>query len=162
MEKPQGMCFYFGKNAFSALRSLWVPKICVAAIGVCVFGALTSVGALFYFYRKKMLIMDILASLYQNIGEKIKRWAIVIFIVEAIASVIGAIVIMVSAEDYWILIVGLLALFLGPLVAWVSSWLVYGFGELLDTCSIVEYYARNSNETLNAIYEHIKADDTKE
>ena len=109
-----------------------------------------------------MLIMDIFASLYQNIGEKIKRWAIVIFIVEAIASVIGAIVIMVSAEDYWILIVGLLVLFVGPLVAWVSSWLIYGFGELLDTCSIVEYYARNSNETLNAIYEHIKADDAKE
>ena len=35
----QGMCFCFGKNAFSALRSLWAAKgFCVATNGAAFFG----------------------------------------------------------------------------------------------------------------------------
>lgn len=73
--------------------------------------------------------------MYDNIGEKIKGLAKAIFIVESIAAVIAGIALMASDED--LIPIGLLVLVLGPVVAWVSSWLLYGFGELIDkTCDI--------------------------
>ena len=71
-------------------------------------------------------------NLYKNIGEKIKGWAKWVFIIGAISSIIGALGMLFSAEDEWMLIVGLLALVVGPLVAWVSSWLLYAFGQITD------------------------------
>ena len=45
--------FTYGKNAYSLFCVLWlVVKICVATIGVCVFGAQASVCALFVFGGK--------------------------------------------------------------------------------------------------------------
>ena len=41
--------------------------------------------------------------------------------------------------DEELIIYGLLTILLGPIVAWVSSWTLYGFGELVDkTCEIAE------------------------
>ncbi len=77
--------------------------------------------------------------MYDNIGEKIKGLAKATFIVEAIAAVITGIAFMAADED--MIPVGLLVMILGPIIAWVSSWLLYGFGELIDkTCDI----ARNT------------------
>jgi hypothetical protein len=73
--------------------------------------------------------------MYDNIGGKIKGLAKAGFIVEAIVAVITGIALMASDDD--LIIVGVLVLLLGPIVAWVSSWLLYGFGEIIDkTCSI--------------------------
>ncbi len=78
--------------------------------------------------------------MYDNIGGKIKGLAKAIFIVEAIAAVITGIALMASDED--MIPIGLLVMVVGPLVAWISSWLLYGFGELIDkTCDI----ARNTH-----------------
>ena len=73
--------------------------------------------------------------MYNNIGGKIKGLAKAVFIVGAIAAVIMGIALMASNED--MTPIGLLVMAVGPLVAWVSSWLLYGFGELIDkTCDI--------------------------
>jgi hypothetical protein len=78
--------------------------------------------------------------MYDNIGGKIKGLAKAVFIVEAIAAVITGIALMASDED--MIPIGLLVMVVGPLVAWASSWLLYGFGELIDkTCDI----ARNTH-----------------
>lgn len=78
--------------------------------------------------------------MYDNIGGKIKGLAKATFIVETIASVITGIFFMASDED--MIPIGLLIIVLGPIIAWVSSWLLYGFGELIDkTCDI----ARNTH-----------------
>ena len=68
--------------------------------------------------------------MYDNIGGKIKGLAKAFFIVEAIAAVIAGIALMAIDED--LILFGALALILGPVVAWVSSWLLYGFGELIE------------------------------
>lgn len=65
---------------------------------------------------------------YDNIGGKIKDLAKASFIVEAIAAVITGIVLGVDTEEWWCALI----LFCGPIVAWVSSWLLYRFGELID------------------------------
>jgi len=74
-----------------------------------------------------------LDNLYENIGGKIKNWAKWIFIVEAIGSIITAFVLPTASgdPDDFILISFLIAI-LGPLVAWVSSWLLYAFGEMVE------------------------------
>ena len=86
-----------------------------------------------------------LDNLYSNIGSKIKNWAKWVFIVEAIASVIGAICMMASAEDSWMLVVGMIVLVVGPLIAWVSSWLLYGFGEIIVKLTAIERNTRSTN-----------------
>ena len=73
--------------------------------------------------------------MYDNIGGKIKGLATAIFIIEAIVGIIYGIALMATDED--LILIGLLVLVGGPIVAWVSSWLIYGFGELIDkTCDI--------------------------
>ena len=76
---------------------------------------------------------------YDNIGEKIKGWAKWVFIIGAISSAVAAIVLMASAEDAAVLIIGIIMLIVGPLVSWVSSWLLYGFGEVIDTLDVIAY-----------------------
>ena len=84
-------------------------------------------------------------GLYANIGKKIKGWAKGTFIVEAVVAVITAVFVLISAveEGEAEAFLGALAiLILGPLVAWVSSWLLYGFGELVDKTSANEENTR--------------------
>ena len=80
--------------------------------------------------------------MYDDIGEKIKGLAKVMFIVGAIAAVIGGLVLLVDK----FLAIGLLTLFLGPVVAWVYSWLLYGFGELIDNACIIAANTRASKK----------------
>ena len=71
-----------------------------------------------------------LDKLYTNIGKKIQTWAKWIFIVEAIGAIIAGFVLI--AEDVHLILVALLTVILGPIAAWVSSWLMYGFGKLIE------------------------------
>ena len=80
--------------------------------------------------------------MYDNIGGKIKQWAKVVCIAEAIVAVIGAIVMMATAEDGTMIGMGFLVLILGPLAAWVSSWLLYGFGEIIVKLTQIEENTR--------------------
>ena len=79
--------------------------------------------------------------MYNNIGKKIKGLAKGTFIAEAVAAIITGFILFVTGLDSWehrdLALVGPLVIALGPIVAWVSSWLLYGFGELVDkTCDI--------------------------
>jgi hypothetical protein len=84
-----------------------------------------------------------LDGMYIDIGKKIKGWAKWIFIVGAFASVIGAVGMLFAAEDGWVIITALLTLVLGPMLAWVSSWILYAFGELVEKTSANEQNTRN-------------------
>lgn len=80
--------------------------------------------------------------MYDNIGGKIKGLAKWTFAVEAIAAVICGFMLIV--EDFDMILLGLLVIAVGPLVAWAFSWLLYGFGELIDNTDII---ARNTRGT---------------
>ena len=70
-------------------------------------------------------------KLYEGIGKKIQSLAIGIFIVESIASIITGFVFLfdLGLEYGWW---ALLIIILGPIVAWISSWLLYTFGKLAE------------------------------
>jgi hypothetical protein len=79
--------------------------------------------------------------MYDNIGGKIKVWAVWIFIVEAIGAVIGGIAMIANDNG----LIGFLTMLIGPFVAWVFSWLLYGFGQLIENSDIIaaEYSRKN-------------------
>lgn len=84
------------------------------------------------------------ADLYEGIGGKIKKWAQWIFIVEAISSIIAGIICVCTDED--LVLYGFLAIFVGPIVAWVSSWILYAFGELVEDVHAIRYKEASSVE----------------
>lgn len=83
--------------------------------------------------------------MYNNIGGKIKGLAKIIFIIEAIAAIITAIFLIATNE--YLVGVGLIVLFAGPLVAWISSWLLFGFGQLIENSDIIAGEYNRKNET---------------
>ena len=64
---------------------------------------------------------------FTNIGAKIKKYAQAIFVLEVISAIIGGLALLSNAG-----FIGLVVLICGPLVAWVSSAILYAFGELTE------------------------------
>lgn len=91
---------------------------------------------------------------YENIGNKIKGLAQMAFVVEAIAAVITGIALMASDED--LILYGLLVLIAGPIIAWVSSWLLYGFGQLIENSDIIAEEYNRKNEKHEKVVEKNK------
>ena len=75
--------------------------------------------------------------MFDNIGKKIKGLAKGLFILVAIFDVIvGLTLVFINNETA---IIGMLVAVLGPPSAWISSFVLYGFGELIDkTCEIAD------------------------
>ena len=77
--------------------------------------------------------------MYDNIGSKIKGLSVTVAVVTAIACIITGIVLMCSGDALFIS--GLLIAVIGSFSAWISSWLLYGFGELIEQTCNNTYYA---------------------
>ena len=86
--------------------------------------------------------------MFDNIGGKIKGLAKAIFYVEAVAAFIAGIVIMSEGDE--MILFGLLIWVVGPLVAWVSSWFLYGFGEIIDKLCAIERNTRGGERKSEA------------
>lgn len=89
-------------------------------------------------------------GLYENIGIKIKNLARWIFIIDAIGAVIAGIIMICSAVDIddIFFIAGMFTMICGPFVAWVSSWIIYAFGDLVHKTSENERHLRDILQTL--------------
>lgn len=68
--------------------------------------------------------------MYTNIGAKIKGLAIVVCIGGIIAGVIAGLALISFDEDLALIAVLLIAV--AALISWVSSFVLYGFGELVE------------------------------
>lgn len=79
--------------------------------------------------------------MYDNIGSKIKKLATVIFVIIAIATFIVGFVIGSNNAP----IIGFIVMIAGPVLAWVSSFVLYGFGELIDKVCAIERNTRKDN-----------------
>lgn len=75
--------------------------------------------------------------MFENIGRKIKGLTKIICWVGIIASIVAAIAMMSMGEDV-LLVIGIIMLVVGPIMSWVSSFIMYGFGELVDRATSVE------------------------
>lgn len=74
----------------------------------------------------------------QNVGVKIKTFALVNFWVDVVAAVIGGIAILVD-NGFEMILASVLIMVAGCFVAWVVSLFIYGFGELIETNQRISY-----------------------
>lgn len=81
--------------------------------------------------------------MYNNIGKKIKGLAKATFIIVTVICVLAGIGLMLSDED--LIAIGILTMIICPLIAWISSWVLYGFGELVDKVCDIELNTRGAN-----------------
>lgn len=86
--------------------------------------------------------------MYDNIGGKIKGLAKAMFIVEAFGAVIAGIALLATDDD--LILAGLLTLFCGPIIAWVGSWILYAFGELVEDVHAMRNNEKNATIEKNA------------
>ncbi len=82
-------------------------------------------------------------NLYQDVGMKIKKLALWIFIVEMIFSVVSGMLLCFTGGEFEFFI-GLGVIVGGALTAYVSSWFLYGFGEIIDKLTDIERNTRHS------------------
>ena len=81
--------------------------------------------------------------MFTNIGGKIKTTAAVCCWIVIIASVISGIAMMFNDVPG----AGLLTIIVGPLVGWLSSFMLYGFGELVEnSCIMANLMAKQDAE----------------
>ena len=73
--------------------------------------------------------------MFDNIGSKIKALAKVVCWIGIIGSIIAGIVMIATMGTAGILS-GFLTIILGALLSWVSSFVLYGFGEMVENSDI--------------------------
>lgn len=78
--------------------------------------------------------------MFDNIGKKIKTLTMVVCWIGMISSFITGIIILASAHNAEA--IGIPIMLGGPLLFWLGSFLMYGFGELVDSTMSIEEMMR--------------------
>ena len=88
--------------------------------------------------------------MFNNIGGKIKGWAVGTFLVEAIAAFFAGMGIYIEAGDgaFWI---GTLVILGGAFLAYLSVILLYGLGELIENSAISKEELREIHRELSKL-----------
>ncbi len=73
--------------------------------------------------------------MFNNIGGKIKTVAMTLCIIESVVSAICGLVLIVT--DKRTILPGILLILIGPIIAWLGSFLLYGFGQLIENSDIL-------------------------
>ena len=74
--------------------------------------------------------------MFSDSGHKIKVIAYIFTFVGISASVIAGICMISSGENHALF--GILTILFGSLMAWIASFLLYGFGELIDKTTDID------------------------
>ena len=91
--------------------------------------------------------------MFDNIGGKIKTLAKVVCWIGIIACIITGIVLMATNDD--LVLAGILTAVVGSLLSWVGSFILYGFGQLVENSDIIaEQSARNNEKTRKKVQQH--------
>ena len=80
--------------------------------------------------------------MYENIGGKIKGLSKTIAFIEIVIALIAGCWVIISDDE---VALGFFIIIVGSLAAWVSSWLLYGFGEIIEKVCQIEQNTRKSD-----------------
>ena len=87
--------------------------------------------------------------MFDNIGNKLKTTAKALTVCGVLASIVHGIIMMVTTETFESIYLGLLICIIGSLLSWVSSFVLYGIGQLIvNTDILVNKLAPEYKETL--------------
>ena len=88
--------------------------------------------------------------MFRNIGKKIKIFAMVLTGIGIAASCISGIAVMFFLSRYSVQVVpGLLIIIFGSFFSWLSSFFMYGFGQLIDNTDILVQQGKNGSAPSN-------------
>ena len=90
--------------------------------------------------------------MYNNIGTKIKTWAKVGCWISIIVFIILGLILVDDGNEF-----GIVVMIVGGLGSWVSSWITYGFGEIID---LLQESVNRQNQILAEIYVQNKTEDS--
>lgn len=80
--------------------------------------------------------------MFDNIGEKIKSLAVIVCRIGIIVYILAAITMMIIGTNSYdgeaITAWGVIVLIAGPLLSIANSFIIYGFGELIEKVCIIE------------------------
>lgn len=90
--------------------------------------------------------------MYNNIGGKIKGLSTALAIIGIVVAVLFGLIRLFNMDDFEDFIESIIIILIGCAASWISSWLLYGLGELIeDTHSIAV-----SNLNIRKIMEDMK------
>lgn len=145
----QKWAFYFGKSADFLFRiSVWSVEFCVVANRSRAFFGVRDfvLRTLFIFGGIKMDDeKSIFERMFDEVGEKIKTISQVLCWLGIVGYVVASIFMFVNAADSYsdktlYNTLGWIFLIVGPIASWLSSLLLYGFGELISKISNLEKF----------------------
>ena len=90
--------------------------------------------------------------MFNNIGQKIKNLALVLFTLESAASILFGLICTGLFENTLFLLICII----GPFVSWISSFLLYGFGELVDNSSKIKSDTEDQKKNQEIIIKELK------
>lgn len=76
--------------------------------------------------------------MFNNISSKIKGLAYVITAINIISSIFIGALLIVNVSVTW----GIVAMVLGTLVSWTCSFVLYGFGQMIEDTTATRMYSR--------------------
>lgn len=87
--------------------------------------------------------------MFNNIGGKIKALAYIACLIGIIACIIiGLSIISLSGMDEESMIVGIIVIIAGSFISWISSFVLYGYGQLIENSDqMVLYFQYGSPST---------------
>ena len=103
---------------------------------------------------------DVRIKMYTSIGGKIKTLAQIVCLLGIIVSVIYGICF--YNTYYWVRSMGIVIIFGGSLLSWVSSFFTYGFGELIEKATVIAEAVSKDDDNKDAAEAVSKADAEKE
>ena len=80
--------------------------------------------------------------MYDNIGGKIKGLATAQCLIGALISIFAGMALVLNREA----LLGLVVMILGSLCSWIFSFLIYGFGELIEKTAQIERNTRTAQK----------------
>ncbi|MBR5496382.1 MAG: hypothetical protein IKV76_00190 [Clostridia bacterium] len=91
--------------------------------------------------------------MYSNIGKKIQRLAAISAIIGMIASIAIGFALIVLSDGGWLgtnetlIVIGVAVIILGSILSWVLSFVLYGFGRLVENSEIIaRQFRKNAGE----------------
>ena len=91
--------------------------------------------------------------MYEKIGSKIKILAKVMFFIGSFGSIMAGVAFMIDKNEFNF--IGIIILVAGIILSLVTTWLLYGFGELIEKTSFI---AMNVYSSKNQKKENINID----
>lgn len=81
--------------------------------------------------------------MYDNVGNKLKTISVLFMVLGVLLSIVTGIILIVISNSF--MLYGVIIIIIGPILSWIGSLVLYGFGQLVENSDIL--VSQNNKET---------------